>query len=121
MPELRLDGCNPQPLMSYLKALGVLRLVAEQADNCACGAWRDGAFVLESKFNPNGLVRFFLDQYRPTPIIAPWAGGSGFFGSDNREAIDAIAKCKNPQVEGFAALIRDVRNLLKTLHISQKP
>src|SRR5687768_3869943 len=26
MPEIMLHGCTPEPLMSYLKALGVLRL-----------------------------------------------------------------------------------------------
>jgi hypothetical protein len=42
MPELILHGCTPEPLMSYLKALGILRLVAEQADPEARGAWRAG-------------------------------------------------------------------------------
>ena len=28
----KLEGCRPQPLAGYLKALGVLRLVSEQAD-----------------------------------------------------------------------------------------
>lgn len=28
----KLDGCAPTPLAHYLKALGILRLVAEQAD-----------------------------------------------------------------------------------------
>ena len=36
MGELRLDGCTPEPLMSYLKALGVLRMVAEQTDGSVC-------------------------------------------------------------------------------------
>ena len=29
--ELKLRGCSPDPLMSYLKALGIFRLVSEQA------------------------------------------------------------------------------------------
>lgn len=29
---LSLAGCTPEPLGNYLKALGVFRLVAEQAD-----------------------------------------------------------------------------------------
>jgi CRISPR-associated protein Csx17 len=32
-----LGGCRPVPLASYLKALGVLRLVSEQADPNAGG------------------------------------------------------------------------------------
>ena len=45
MPEIMLHGCAPEPLMSYLKALGVLRLVAEQADSEAKGAWRAVLFA----------------------------------------------------------------------------
>src|SRR5262249_34187956 len=55
------------------------------------------------------------------PIIAPWAGGSGFFGSDNREAVDAIVKSKVSRLAGFADLIRKVRDLLTGLGIKQKP
>ena len=32
MPEVVLSGCAPEPLLSYLKALGVFRLVAGQED-----------------------------------------------------------------------------------------
>jgi CRISPR-associated protein Csx17 len=107
--------------MSYLKALGILRLVAEQADSEVRGAWQDGVFMLDTKLDRNALVQFFLERYRPTPITAPWAGGSGFFGSDNREAVDAIVKCKTERVARFAALIRSVCDLLEELGISQKP
>ena len=36
-----LKGCSPAPLANYLKALGVLRLVAEQADLNARGGGRE--------------------------------------------------------------------------------
>lgn len=39
----RLDGCAPTPLAHYLKALGVLRLVAEQLDPQARGWWEESA------------------------------------------------------------------------------
>ena len=71
MAELRLEGCAPEPLMSYLKAVGVLRLVAEQADEDVRGCWCDGGFVLHTKLDEDALIRFFLERYRPTPIIAP--------------------------------------------------
>ena len=77
--EIPLHGCTPEPLMNYLKALGVLRLVSEQADPEARGAWRDGVFVLLSTLDENALVDFFVNQYCPTPIVSPWNGGSGFY------------------------------------------
>ncbi|MDZ7810555.1 MAG: hypothetical protein U5L11_11035 [Arhodomonas sp.] len=41
-----LPGCGPIPLAGYLKALGVLRLVAEQADPDARGYWEDEQFIV---------------------------------------------------------------------------
>src|SRR5690554_4725912 len=46
LPEIGLDGCRPTPLASYLKAIGVLRLVGEQADPGVRGRWTDAGFGL---------------------------------------------------------------------------
>jgi len=83
MHEIALPGCTPEPLMAHLKALGVLRLVAEQKDANARGCWRDGVFVLRSCLDDAGLLRFLLEEYRPTPIVVPWSG-SDFFGVDKK-------------------------------------
>lgn len=87
--EIELKGCTPTPLAHYLKALGILRLVAEQKDPNAKGCWRDEAFVLHSNLDKEGLVQFFLEEYQPTPITAPWNGGSGFYFEEGKTgAID---------------------------------
>lgn len=86
--NLELPGCTPEPLMAYLKALGTLRLVAEQKDPDARGWWKNDVFWLRSTLDRDGLAKFFLEEYRPTPIVAPWAGGSGFFKNDNQKAVD---------------------------------
>jgi len=81
MPDIILKGCTPEPLMSYLKALGVLRLVAEDrehGDPDARGFWRNDQFVLRSRFDAQGIEDFFLDHYCPTPIVVPWSGGDFF-------------------------------------------
>lgn len=80
-----LYGCAPEPLIHYLKALGVLRLVAEQLDPQARGAWLGDAFMLETSKTKDEIVKFFLDEYRPTPIVAPWNGSSGFYPSDKKQ------------------------------------
>ena len=51
-----LAGCTPQPLAAYLKALGVLRLVAEQKDCHVKGWWACEAFHLESCLDETGLL-----------------------------------------------------------------
>jgi len=83
----RLDGCAPIPLANYLKALGVLRLVSspknnvkgEAADPAARGWWANERFYLRTRLDRDELLRFFLEDYAPSPIISPWNGGSGFY------------------------------------------
>lgn len=94
-----LRGCAPEPLIHYLKALGVLRLVAEQEfDPQARAAWHGDTFVLETDKSEDELVDFFLNEYRPTPIVAPWNGSSGFYPKDKkqREALEFLCAA-NPE------------------------
>jgi CRISPR-associated protein Csx17 len=122
MPEVVLEGCTPEPLMSYLKALGVLRLVSEQADADARACWRNDVFVLSSSLNRDNLLEFFLDRYQPTPIVAPWAGGSGFFPKDNHDAVDALAaRNVSARCQPYRAVIEQVRRILREERITHKP
>jgi CRISPR-associated protein Csx17 len=87
--EHPLPGCTPTPLASYLKALAVLRLVAEAGtdgggDAEAAGFWREDVFVLRTRLTKEELCAFFLDRYRPTPLIAPWNGGSGLYFQEGK-------------------------------------
>lgn len=87
--EHPLPGCTPTPLASYLKALAVLRLVAEAGadgggDPEATGFWREDVFVLRTELTKDELRAFFLEWYRPTPLIAPWNGGSGFYFQEGK-------------------------------------
>lgn len=81
-----LDGIQPTPLSDYLKAIGILRIVATQVDKLALGWWSENAFWLMTKLNQEQLCEFFLNDYQPTPLIAPWNGGSGFFAADQKGA-----------------------------------
>jgi CRISPR-associated protein Csx17 len=74
-----LVGCTPTPLSHYLKALGILRLVAEQKDPGARGHWQDEHFCLMTTLDRAALESFFLKEYAPTPFVSPWNRGSGFF------------------------------------------
>ena len=55
-----LDGCAPAPLAHYLKALGILRLLAEQVDSDARGWWEGDHFRLAMRLDRGELERFFL-------------------------------------------------------------
>ncbi|MGI8782652.1 MAG: type I-G CRISPR-associated protein Cas8g1/Csx17 [Acidobacteriota bacterium] len=104
--ETPLHGCTPEPLMSYLKALGILRLVSEDhehGDPAARGAWRDGIFTLRCTLDDHALAEFFLKHYQPTPIVAPWNGGCGFYKKwdpekqafKNRESVEYVERIAN--------------------------
>jgi len=121
MHEVVLAGCTPAPLGSYLKALGVMRLVAEQADPNARGAWRNDAFVLTSALDAEALRRFFCERYSPTPVIAPWNGGSGFFPKDNRDALDAIVASEDDRFRRYKTAIGAAQAILERLSIGDKP
>ncbi len=111
MAELVLSGCRPTPLASYLKALGIFRLVAEQEDPNAKCCWRGDRFVLRTSLDEESLSSFFVDRYIPTPIMSPWNGQSGFYPGDNMEAINAILQDTGDRLDRFRAAIHAVRDL----------
>src|SRR5690606_4989155 len=88
--EIVLTGCAPVPLAGYLKALGVFRLIAEQADETVRGCWRNERFVLTTRLTKAELIKFFLESYQPTPIISPWNGRAGFL--EGEDADDSTRK-----------------------------
>lgn len=114
-------GCAPTPLASYLKALAVLRLVAEAGvegggDPDATGFWHNDSFVLRTRLTDDELRNFFLEHYQPTPLVAPWGARSGFYagGSEKaaREALATILCSENGQLAPFRAVIKAVQDLL---------
>ncbi len=83
MNELLLEGCTATPLASYLKALGVLRLLSARYPETR-GSWRGDRFVLMTSLDREGIERFFLREYAPTPIMSPWNAGSGFYYQERK-------------------------------------
>lgn len=120
-----LRGCTPTPLAHYLKGLGILRLVAEQKDPDARGWWRDESFHLATALDERALQRFFLEEYRPTPLVGPWGARSGFFpGSSEsaaRSALERIESSGDVRFTPFREAITDIRTLLAELGFSDKP
>lgn len=123
--EIVLSGCTPTPLAAYLKALAVLRLVVEQADDPdAAGCWRDDTFVLRTRLSRDELLKFFLERYAPTPLVAPWGARSGFYpGSSEktaREALEQITGSELERLERFKSAVDAVRALLEQFGFDEK-
>ena len=116
----RLDGCAPTPLAHYLKALGILRLVAEQADPSARGWWEGERFMLATKLDRGELESFFLERYQPTPLFNPWGARSGFYpdGSEKsaRQLLDAITNSPDKRFALYQQTIKVVRSAIS--HVS---
>ena len=97
--EITLDGCSPTPLASYLKALGVLRLISSPtsrargtaADPEARGCWDNECFHLHTRLDCEALTHFFREDYAPSPIIAPWNGDNGFYPGENKKGIEPFS------------------------------
>ncbi len=103
-----LYGCTPEPLIHYLKAIGVLRLVAEQLDPQVRGAWRGDSFALQTSKTKEDIVAFFLNDYRPTPIVAPWNGGSGFYEGDDMTGVNGILATKEQRFSNYRETIKSI-------------
>jgi CRISPR-associated protein Csx17 len=103
-----ITGCAPTPLAHYLKALGVLRIVAEQADPDARGWWQDEHFCLLTALDRAAVETFFLERYAPTAVVSPWNRGSGFYGKTD-PALDAIEKSEASRFAPFRVGIAAAR------------
>lgn len=97
-----LHGCAPTPLAFYLKTLGILRIVAEQKDQAARGWWQDEHFCLLTSLDREGMEKFFLEEYAPTPFVSPWNKGSGFV-KKNDPALTPLETSTAPRFAPFRA------------------
>ena len=120
MSTIELPGCTPEPLMNYLKALGVLRIIVEQGlDSNARGSWRNGVFCLHTQLTEDQIVEFLATRYQPSPILSPWNGEAGFL-ADTGAGYEAIAKLQSSisdRLKPMREAISDVQSidLLATL------
>ena len=110
-----LRGCQPTPLSNYLKALGVLKLVSEQGDPSATGAWSADGFVLNTQLDLAAIEAFFLNAFEPSPITNPWNGDGGYrMGkrSGAADQIEAIEESSSLRFRSYRQTIRAARAAL---------
>ncbi len=91
MNEIPLVGCRTEPLMGYLKALGVFRLVSEQKDCDARMYWSANTAVLLTFLSEEELLHFFHEEYQPSPLVVPWSG-KDYFMIPEKVPVKAQAK-----------------------------
>ncbi len=111
------------PLAYYLKALGILRIVS-QKDKKVRGYWKDDIFHLKTSLTKDDIINYILNEYEPTPVVAPWNGGSGFYPKHNETAKEAIDKIKNGtenRLKAYRDTINEAFKIIAELNITGKP
>ena len=85
-----------------------MRLVCKQADPQARGWWQGDVFHLETSLDQEEIVHFFLEKYSPTPIVAPWIGGSGFREGNDTTWREAIRASVDNRFSDYRQTINDI-------------
>ncbi|HXH58593.1 type I-G CRISPR-associated protein Cas8g1/Csx17 [Iamia sp.] len=107
---LDLPGLRTRPLSSYLAALGLFRIINEQADPTIRSWWTGQSFSLSTALSLDDLRSFLLDRYRPTPLVAPWNGSDqgGFRPGTAGRASEQLAWVEGSKAERLASFQRVV-------------
>lgn len=122
MKTIPLQACTPTPLASYLKALGIFRVLGKQRpDTNPRAYWENDCFHLVSSLDETALKDFFLNEYSPSPLVSPWNGGSGFYTGDNTTAIRSIQSSLAPRLDTYRNTIADAQKVIESLGLTEKP
>ncbi len=107
-PQL-IAGLRPEPLASYLGGLGLLRVLAEQADPHATAWWSDDGLVIDTTVDD--IAAWLAERYVPTPVLSPWKEGSGFGEDDrtSRKILDELVASDSPRLRGYRTAIAVAR------------
>ncbi len=116
----RLAGCTPTPLAHYLKGLAVARILSEQTDPHVRCRWHDEFFEVETSLNRQELIDFFLNTYAPTPILAPWNGGSGFNLKKDSEEHTKLMDTSASRFESIGRTIEGMFELMRSMGFEEK-
>ncbi|MCL4326608.1 MAG: type I-U CRISPR-associated protein Csx17 [Candidatus Thermoplasmatota archaeon] len=117
--KFQLLGCKTEPFGSYLKALGILRLLGGHLD--VKGGWcKDDIFYIDTtgtsldaisiEMVKDNIIQFFLKKYKPTPIVSPWTRGSGFYPKDNKKWIGMILNTTEERFDLYKKTITEIQN-----------
>lgn len=122
--SLLLRGLQPQPMASYLAALGVLRICARQRSPDVRGGFSPYGFQLHG-LDEDALLRLLLDHWEPSPIVTPWNNASGFYASSKGRqataAMNSIVAAESQRFASLASTIRAVRRLVATQGYTDAP
>lgn len=116
--DIALLGCAPEPMSSYLKALGILRAV-EQLDSQAKGRWEGSRFFLRTVCSEQDIVNFFLHQYSPSPACSPWNGTSGFW--KDAQIVAQVIGAESPRFSTLRSIYATAKQFVEASGLKRQP
>ena len=112
---ISLSNCSTEPFGSALKALGSFRLIGEQKDSNIRSYWKNGTFMIETSLSQEEIMKFFMEEYSPTPILAPWLNQSGFWAGFESPEMKSIMKSDEKRFEPYKKSVEKIRSIIKDI------
>ena len=73
MNEHQLLGCMTAPMSSYLKSVGLIRILSKN-DSIVTAYWKNSYhLVARTSMSKDDMLQYLLEEYEPSPIISPWS------------------------------------------------
>jgi CRISPR-associated protein Csx17 len=122
MNPIPLEGCTPEPLMNYLKALGVLKIIVEQNfDPSARGSWKDGVFCLHTSLKEDKIIDALSNHYKPSPVITPWNEAAGFKKAKGKDVdkVREISGSQDPRFSRYKGFTEEAKQIAQRFNAKQ--
>lgn len=114
-------GARGGSMLRSLAAIGLIRVLAEQADkDLRC---RFVGEDLEIDSVVEDLAAWLVDEYRPRPILSPWNEGSGFGAKDKtpKATLDKLFNLQTERLEPLRSAYRIVAPIAQTARTENWP
>lgn len=110
--KVYVSNCKTEPFGSALKALGVFKILGEQKDPDIESYWENGELIINTALTKDEIVDFFMREYSPTPILAPWLGQSGFWSAYESPSLKSIMESGESRFETFRKNVEKIRLII---------
>lgn len=107
--DIALNGCDSGILQQHMKALGIFRAVALQADSDVLAKWTNDTFMLRTKLSEDELNAFFRDKYVVPAVLSPWNKDSVFYDKrvdDGSDIMSRVLGKPDPRLAKYADAMR---------------
>jgi CRISPR-associated protein Csx17 len=117
--KIYFPNCKTEPFGSALKALGVMKLIGEQKDPDIESYWENGEFRINTVLTKDEITDFFMREYSPTPILAPWLSQSGFWPNYFSPYMKMIMESGLSRFDSFRNSVDKIRSIINQIAYEQ--